>query len=302
MIYNNEIVQLLRNPASSNIMCIKHEFRADCLVNHIVDMANTVENYGYILIGVTSSPKGYDIVGLASGMELKGSINIVLGKLTVKPKIEYKNVIISNKRIYVLKVYKADGGTSLYDKKIENPYIKKFIADLCGALEKMQKNQLYIDASEDQRNDYVRDILQTLKYDVKDQTRTGLSNNGKASGQADLKVIINDDFETIVEALNLTNLAKDYLDTHIDKIYKYDLNGNIFNCCITYAQVSDFATFWAKYCNHIKNHKFKYPLILPLENDIGLNLPIDIKVMVSKHNRSGKITLLYHICVKIQVK
>ena len=80
MIYNNEIVQLLRNPASSNIMCIKHEFRADCLVNHIVDMANTVENYGYILIGVTSSPKGYDIVGLASGMELKGSIKIVLGK------------------------------------------------------------------------------------------------------------------------------------------------------------------------------------------------------------------------------
>lgn len=42
-----------------------------------------------------------------------------------------------------------------------------------------------------------------LKYDVKDQTRTGLSNNGKASGEADLKVIINDDFETIVEALNL---------------------------------------------------------------------------------------------------
>lgn len=51
-----------------------------------------------------------------------------------------------------------------------------------------------------------------------------------------------------------------------------------------------------------KNHKFEYPLVSILKNYIELNLPIEIKVMVSKHNRFGKTTLLYNICVKIQSK
>lgn len=78
MIDNNEIIQLLKNSSSSNIICILFEFRASCLVDYIINMANTVENYGYILIGVTSSPTEYNIIGLSGGIKLNDVINIAL--------------------------------------------------------------------------------------------------------------------------------------------------------------------------------------------------------------------------------
>ncbi len=52
----------------------------------------------------------------------------------------------------------------------------------------LQANSLYYGATEEQRNDYIRDILDIAGYDVKDQTRKGLSPNGKDVGEVDILI------------------------------------------------------------------------------------------------------------------
>jgi hypothetical protein len=63
--------------------------------------------------------------------------------------------------------------------------------------------------------------------------------------------------------------------------------------------VKDFESFWKKYCEHIKLHNYPYMFVgadecIDREYDYS-----DIRFMITKHNRSGKETLLYHMCVKI---
>ena len=105
--------------------------------------------------------------------------------------------------------------------------------------------------------------------------------------------------QSLIEALNLSSLDKRYLDTHIDKIYKYDTLGNCFNVVLSYVMVKDFQSFWTKYCDHVKLHDYPYKLIGVDENADGEYEYSDIRFMITKHNRSGKETLLYHICVRI---
>ena len=58
--------------------------------------------------------------------------------------------------------------------------------DLFNACIKLQKNTTFTNVSEDQRNDFIRDILETAGYQIKDQTRQGKSASGKASGEIDI--------------------------------------------------------------------------------------------------------------------
>lgn len=64
----------------------------------------------------------------------------------------------------------------------------KVIRELLSACVKLQANSLYYHATEDQRNDYIRDILDAVGYDVKDQTRKGLAASGKAAGEIDILI------------------------------------------------------------------------------------------------------------------
>ena len=100
---------------------------------------------------------------------------------------------------------------------------------------------------------------------------------------------------SIIEALNLKNFNTDYIDTHIDKINKYDTTGNTVNLCLTYANIVDFDAFWRKYCSHLKNRNYLNELVSIDDNEM---LPYsEIKVAKATHRRSGKLTFLYHIVV-----
>ena len=175
------------------------------------------------------------------------------------------------------------------------------LQDLLAACVKLQSNSTYFETSENQRNDYIRDLLKTEKYDVKDQTRRGISANGKSAGEVDILIEEGGLPVTIIEALNLDSLDTNYLDRHLDKVYRYDTVGNVFNIILAYVRVVNFSKFCEKYFEHIKKYQHVYPLISADDRYEVENFPYaDIRVMQTVHDRNDCNTILYHVCVLIR--
>lgn len=153
-----------------------------------------------------------------------------------------------------------------------------------SACVKLQSNSTYFAISENQRNDFVRDLLKMAKYDVIDQTRRGISSTEKCAGEVDILIEEDGSPVTIIEALNLDSLNTHYLDRHIDKIYRYDTVGNMFNIILSYVSVSNFSKFCEKYFKHIKEHQYLYPLLSADDSFRVENFPYsDIRVMKTVH-------------------
>lgn len=173
--------------------------------------------------------------------------------------------------------------------------------DLLSACVKLQSNSMYFAISENQRNDFIRDLLKMAKYDVIDQSRRGISSIGKCAGEVDILIEEDGLPVTIIEALNLDSLNTHYLDSHIDKIYRYDTVGNVFNIILSYINIFDFNKFCEKYFEHIKKYQYIYPLISADDRFENGNFPYsDIRVMQTMHNRNGCDIILYHVCVLIR--
>lgn len=173
--------------------------------------------------------------------------------------------------------------------------------DLLSACVKLQSNSVYYAKSENERNDFVRDLLKMAKYDVKDQTRRGTSADGKGVGEVDILIEEDGLSVTVIEALNLDSLRVRDLDSHIDKIYGYDTVGNMFNILLSYVSVSNFSRFCEKYFKHIKEYQYIYPLISADDRLEVEDFPYsDLRVMQTIHNRNGYDTILYHVCVLIK--
>lgn len=302
MIDKSDVEKVLTGCPDDNTICYEYELRPTQIASAIKKLANTADDYGYIFNGISKSFDKYIINGLSRCIMIKNTVEKALEKLSIKPDVEYDEIIISGKTIYVIKVYHIVEGTSLLTDELDSTPIKEFIGKLYWACVKLQGNSKYIDSSEDGRNDYIRDLLDGRDYVIKDQTRRGLSASGKSSGEIDILVEKGNFPFTLIEALILTSLSKEYLGKHLDKIYTYDTTGNQFNVCLVYAEVKDFASFWEKYCEFVKSYKYTYPL---LSSDEKIDEEFDgseIKIMTTTHNRSGKPTKLYHICVKILLK
>lgn len=300
MIDINEVLQLLQAPVSKNLICRKLEFRPQNLAMFIAALSNMTDEYGYIVIGASKNTDKYSIDGISAGFKIDEPIKRALGLLSEQPKIDFGRLTIDGKNIYAIKVKKIT--SDIFFKPTQNTESQAdlFIRDLYLACIKLQARKLYVNATEDERNDFIADLLETNGYRLKDQTRRGNSAAGKSSGEVDIFVEKNGMPFNIIEALNLDSLNTNYLDTHLDKIYSYDTAGNAFNVCLSYVKVKDFGSFWDKYCAHVKKHE--YPVML-ISSDINADKDYsysDIRFMTTTHNRSGKTTCLYHICVKIQ--
>lgn len=302
MIDISDVEKALNSNLSEKTICYEYELRPSIIVSAIKKLANITNDYGYIFNGVLEVNNRYIIKGLSNGYSIKSPVEKALEKLSVKPKVEYAEVVINNKTIYVIKVYRIAEGTSLLTDELESEPIKKFISTLYQVCVKLQGNSKFIDASEDERNDYIRDMLDREEYVIKDQTRRGLSAKGERAGEIDILVEKDNAPFTIIEALILDSLKEDYLRKHLDKIYTYDTTGNLFNVCLVYAECKRFASFWDKYCDFVKQYKYPYPLISSDESIDQEYVGSELKIMTTTHNRSGKLTKLYHICVKILSK
>lgn len=300
MIDINEVLQLLQSPKSNNLICRKLEFRPQNLAMFIAALSNMPEEYGYIVIGADKNIDYYSIDGISAGFKLDEPIKRALSLLSEQPIIEFGHLTIDGKNIYAIKVKKIISSIFLKSTHNIESQPESFIRDLYLACIKLQARRLYVNATEDERNDFIADLLETNGYRLKDQTRRGSSAVGKSSGEVDIFIEKNSMPFTIIEALNLDSLNTSYLNTHLDKIYSYDTTGNVFNVCLSYVKVKDFGSFWDKYCAHVEKHE--YPVML-ISSDINADKDYsysDIRFMTTTHNRSGKTSYLYHICVKIQ--
>lgn len=302
MIDKDEVKKILNGNAVDNVICHDFELRPTAIAPDIKRIANIADDYGYIIIGALMSGDRYVVNGVSSGMSVQAVVDKAIAQLTVKPQIETSSMNMDAKNIYVIKVHRINEGTSLISDTLNDAPITDFIERLYNICIKLQGNAKYINATEDERNDYIRDMLGQYDYVIKDQTRRGLSSTGISSGEIDIYVEKNRVPFTIIEALNLSSMNTDYLAKHLNKIYTYDTIGNQFNVCLVYAKLKDFASFWEKYTDFVKGFTFPYPITSIDENiDADFN-GSEIKIMITTHNRSGKLTKLYHICVKILSK
>lgn len=171
--------------------------------------------------------------------------------------------------------------------------------DIRVCCERIQGNKKYKykDYLEDELNDVMRDMLK-MKYIVADQTRHGESASGKSAGEIDLLIERNHLPFSIIEALKLDSVKKQYISEHIDKIFGYDTIGNHRNYMVSYVKTKDFQSFWNDYYEFIKNYSYPIEFVSVNESENDFT---EFKEAIIKLKRSGKIVELYHIAVRIHV-
>lgn len=124
--------------------------------------------------------------------------------------------------------------------------------------ENLSKNILYTDdISEDSINDFFRDFLERLDcFEVKDQTRHGLSSNGSAAGEVDILLQKDGREAAIIEGLKLSCVNTSYIGEHIRKA---TINYNPFGTpvfILAYVSTNDFEKFWLHCLEFLKGYSF----------------------------------------------
>jgi hypothetical protein len=152
--------------------------------------------------------------------------------------------------------------------------------------------------SENDWNTYIVQLLSQAGYAVRDQTLWGKSNAGKGPGEIDIMIVNKRGAPiSIIEALSMNSLKKDYLALHLNKVFGYDLNGLKTNFIIVYAKSKNFSEFWNKYLTYISKHNY------PFENiettSIDDKKYANLRVALTKHNRNDMEVYLYHIVVDL---
>ena len=294
-----EEIKEIMDMENGNVICKKFCVFPSQIAQYIESVAYGYFPYGYVLIGAIKEKADYCIYGINADMNMENVIEHAFKKVNIKTKISYEICKINNKSIYIIKVKTCDKINLITSSDIVR--VNEILGQLILACIRLQANSIYYGATEDQRNDYIRDILSTVGYDIKDQTRQGLSPGGKGAGEVDILIKENGFPIAIIEALNLSSLNSSYLDIHIDKIFDYDTAGNKFNIILSYVTVANFETFYDKYLLHIKEHIYPVELV-SIEEDVDLKdiSFSNIKIIKGTHRRSGCETILFHVCVLIK--
>ena len=108
--------------------------------------------------------------------------------------------------------------------------------------------------TEDEYNDYLRDMLICKNYEVKDQTREGESSSGKGAGELDLVIEQNGDIFSILEPMRLTSVDADYIDIHYKKLlHNYNPLTVQRTFLISYFEGKSFDSWWERYKQHVEN-------------------------------------------------
>lgn len=226
-------------------------------------------------------------------IEIKTALNLISFEIEV----ECGNISIDDSNIFVIML--KNGVKTLSLEFTKDGSQEAFIKNLVRACLNLQARKLYSNSSEDERNDYIGDILGAIGYTVKDQTRRGSSPTGKDSGEIDIFVSRDGLPFTVVEAMNLDSVDTSYINKHLDKLFSYDTSGNKFNVCLSYVKVADFASFWGKYSVYVSNYSYPSPILssdTSIDDEYGYS---ELKIMKTNHSRSGRTVNLYHICVRI---
>jgi len=116
--------------------------------------------------------------------------------------------------------------------------------------------------TEDENNDLLREYLLAKEYEVKDQSREGVSSSKKSAGELDIIIENNRSLFAIIEAMRLESLDKTYIFKHYQKLL---INYNPLNIkrlfMITYYEGRRFEEWWASYQVYING--LQYSVIDP---------------------------------------
>lgn len=298
MIEINSVLKKLSDGAD-DVIGREYELRPQVIAQLIECVSKRTEENGYVVIGAVNKDNGYSLIGIDMGIDIERLVKLALQQVCPKIQAEYLIQFMGGKKICIIQAKKHVTDEKLHSNEIKDVNREIVFKDLFNACIKLQKNSTFINVLEDQRNDFIRDILETGGYQIKDQTRQGKSASGISSGEVDILLHDKGRPISIIEALNLNGLEEAYLDEHIDKVYKYDTLGNAFNFLVSYVKVKDFGKFWIKYIAHIRNYKYPYKLVCVDDNITNEYDYADIRYISTIHNRNGKRTILDHICLKI---
>jgi len=167
----------------------------------------------------------------------------------------------------------------------KRPAFTEFEFDLEWTLHRLGRRAKKED-SEDYNNDYLRDMLNSKEYNIKDQTREGSSMSGKGAGELDLVVEDEGFLFTLVEAMKLSSVDTDYIDKHYLKLLSnYNPLEVKRTFLLTYYVGANFTTWWDKYTKHIASL------------DMSLFIHTDynpVSKLAEEPTRYGSVKKLYH--------
>jgi len=168
----------------------------------------------------------------------------------------------------------------------------------------MQNNKMYWDASEDQRNTYIRDMLRAKDYYISDQTFGGKSGTGKNPGELDIEIRESSDKQwAIYEALNIHGMNqtdKNNLNEHLKKVLN---NYNPVGCPVLFlvsyleCNKTDFKDIWLKYVTHIKEYAPDNYSVQAINNSEESSFYIRTSECV--YDCAGIPATVYHLCVRL---
>lgn len=131
------------------------------------------------------------------------------------------------------------------------PTYSELEADIEWVLQRLARRAKKSD-SEDYSNDYLRDMMMSKGYEVKDQTREGQSSSGVGSGELDIIIEHQMNLFAIVEAMRLESVDSSYINNHYSKLLSsYNPVDVKRTFLITYYSGSNFDGWWSRYCTHI---------------------------------------------------
>ncbi|CAM6953965.1 hypothetical protein ABKV41_15890 [Enterobacter roggenkampii] len=157
--------------------------------------------------------------------------------------------------------------------------------------------------TEDDFNDHLRNLFLFKHYEVKDQTREGVSSAGNSAGELDLVIEEKGFLFTIIEAMILESVDSSYIRTHYKKLLNnYNPLGVDKNFLITYYTGSRFEEWWRRYFNFIRDISTD---VFELSGDISLTDTVEEATLYSslkKLTQHFEINGRHACCVHYAVK
>ena len=189
-------------------------------------------------------------------------------------------------------------------KEIKSFFASKndLLNEILEACSILQGNPRVVNGLENYRNSFITHLLSRRGIVAKDQSQFGISSTGKQAGEVDIK-IENERGKAIaiIEAFNLSYLDTKVIDLHLNKIFRYDLNGLRRNFIIIYSEASDFKDLWRKYITHLSSIDFEIQLINPIK-DISKEFQYgsEVKVGLAEHLRNEEIIEVVHVFLNMK--
>lgn len=194
------------------------------------------------------------------------------------------------------------------DREVERKK-KQLLADVAAACVRMQSKKICWNASEDDRNTELRDMLWSMMYRVADQSFAGVGAGGQRSGELDLLILNEQNLPWMVcEALNIKGNTPSQVknwDDHLNKLlFNYNSVGVQDLILISYvnATADEFRNYWTTYSEHMR--WYDPPEVLRRDGTYEVQQPTleqynCLHVARCTYDRGGMPTTVHHYFLRL---